>query len=232
MVQAKYDVTNHGAADPRLETEIRADVDAGIGTVERFFGGSYRKPFQVEVFANRASLDEVFKAKWQAPPTEKWMVAAGVADELFLLSPKAWKTEASGHNGDDPQEVRRIVTHELVHVYHGQHNPKPTFDGMDEMAWFIEGLATYVSGQLDGRQLSARQAIQAGKEPKRLADAWTGPYRYGVSGAIVRYIDSRYGRKKLIALLSLTSSAAALKALGVDEATLLRDWKKAESKNK
>ena len=223
--QAKFHVQIHGPADAELAEEISGHVTAGMKTVENFFGQPYLKTIGADVYPTRAGLDEEFKRRWKAPPTEKWMVAAGIADGLFMLSPKAWKTEATGHDRDDPRHVREIVTHELTHVFHGQHNPRPDFDGMDEMAWFIEGLATYVAGQLDGRRLTAKEAIEAGKAPKSLAEAWTGQYRYGVSGSIVRYVDVTYGRPKLIGLLKLTDTASALKALGTDEKTLLRGWK-------
>jgi hypothetical protein len=199
----------------------------GISKVERFFGSSYRKPFGIDVYTSRAGLDEMFKKRWNAPPTEKWMVAAGIAEGLFILSPIVWKTEAEGHKGD-AEDVRRIVTHELVHVYHAQHSPQPEFDGMEKFAWFIEGLATYAAGQLEGRGLTAKQAIQEGKEPKTLAEAWSGNYRYGVSGSIVRYVDETYGRKKVIALLAVTDTRSALKLLGTSESSFLSKWKASE----
>lgn len=225
---APFELKIMGASDPELAKEVGAFVQSGIGTVEKFFGKPFPRRFTVEVFPSRSALDAAFKRKWNAPPTEKWMVAAGVSDALYLLSPKVWKTEAVEHDGDDRSEVRKIITHEITHVYHGQYNPKPDFDGMDEMAWFVEGLATYVRGQLENRGLTAKQAIRSGKDPKKLSEAWTGPYRYGVSGSIVHFVDSRYGRKKVIALLPTTSTRAALDVLGTDEKTLLRDWRASE----
>jgi hypothetical protein len=221
---SRYHLTGHGVTKAEMG-KMRARIDKGVGAVESFFGGSYGKAFAVEVYGDRAGLDGFFKSRWHAPPTEKWMVAAGVAEVLVILAPSAWKAEAAEHNGDDENEVQKIVTHELVHVFHAQQNPRPEFDGMDDFAWFIEGLATFASGQLDGRQLTGKQAIEAGKEPKSLAEAWTGRYRYGVSGSIVRYVDAKYGRSMLVKLLKVTGTSEALKMLGTDEASLLKAWR-------
>lgn len=219
----QFKVVIHGPEDPRLSKEMDEHVRAGVATIEKFFGQPYRKGFNAEVFTNRAALDEFFKKQWQAPPTEKWMVAAGVAEGLYILSPKVWNTEAVGHK-DSPKEVRQIVTHELVHIYHAQQNPKPHFDDMEPMAWFIEGLATYVAGQVEGREGQIRQVLEKGGL-KNLGEAWQGQARYAVSGSIVRFVDVTYGRKKLFGLLKETTTAGALKSLGVDEATLLQRWK-------
>src|SRR6516165_2607432 len=77
------------------------------------------------------------------------MVASGVADRMVILSPRVWKTQAAEHDPADAEHLRDLIAHELVHVYHGQHNPRPDFDGMDDSGWFVEGLAVYVSGQLE-----------------------------------------------------------------------------------
>lgn len=50
----------------------------------------------------------------------------GAAASLYLLSPSRWKTERCGPGGSQA-EVREIVAHELVHVFHGQHAPSPEF---------------------------------------------------------------------------------------------------------
>ena len=88
-----------------------------------------------------------------------------------------------------------------------------------------EGLATYVSGQMDeehkGQDL---EAIKAGKTPAKLVDGWTGRYRYAVSGSLVRYVDHKYGRKTLIKILRLTKQQDVLNALHVSEQKLISDW--------
>ncbi len=214
-------------ADREVVPALEASLRLGRKRVEEFFGRPFAKAFDVEVFAGRAAFDAYFRKRWQLPRTERWMVALGVADKMAVLTPRVWKTEAVEHDPADREHFREIVAHELVHVYHGQHNPTGDFDGMDDLGWFVEGLAVYVSGQLDhGHRDAARKAVASGKDPKRLAKAWSGPYRYGVSGSMVRFIDRRYGRAMVWKLLAETKPDAVLGRLGLSEAEFLRAWRK------
>jgi hypothetical protein len=212
--------------DREITPTLKAHVEAGRKTIETFFGKPFKQSFTVEVLPNRAAFDDYVQRRWKAPKTQKWMVASGVADRMVILSPRVWKTEAVEHNPADDKHIRDLVAHELVHVYHGQFNPRPDFDGMDDLGWFVEGLAVYVSGQLERSHRNAgRDAIAAGKAPTRLADAWSGRYRYGVSGSLVEFIDRRDGRKMIRKLLPAISNDEALKILGTTEAKFLDAWK-------
>src|SRR5262249_22780751 len=116
--------------------------------------------------------------------------------------------------------------HEMTHVFHAQNNPRPDFDGMDDVGWFVEGLAVYVSGQLADKHLAtAKEAVSEGKEPKQLERAWSGRYRYGVCGSIVQDIAATYGRKQLDPMLKGTSETELLKMLGATEPELLARWR-------
>src|SRR6185369_4777733 len=126
-----------------------AAIEAAGKDVAAFFGRPYPASFDVRTFRDRASLDSFVAQRWKMPPTQCWMVAMGSGPILVLLDPAAWGTQACEHDGSDPRHVRQIITHELVHVFHGQHCPQQEFDGMDDMGWFVEGLAILASGQLD-----------------------------------------------------------------------------------
>jgi hypothetical protein len=173
-------------------------------------------------------LTEAWRRDWNAPDFESqcWMVASGTASKLMLLSPRTWRTEAGEHNPDDTPDTQFVITHEMVHVFHGQHNRNPNFYGMDDVGWFVEGLATYASGQLEGGKLAAaREAIEKGKEPKELEKAWSGKYRYGVSGSIVKYMDKKFGRRTLLKMLKGTSEKELLGMLNMSEEDFLSGWK-------
>ena len=153
------------------------------------------------------------------------MVATGVADGLAVLDPAVWKTEACEHDGSNAEQVQRIITHELFHVFHGQKNPTRDFTGMDDVGWFCEGLACYASGQLDHEHLGRDiEAVRSGAAPKSLATAWSGKYRYAVCGSLVRYVDKRFGRETLLRLLAATKPAEFDAILGIPGDKLLADW--------
>ncbi len=212
--------------DRSLAGPLRDHLCDGIRSVESFFGIPFERPFVVEVFPDRSAFDGFFRTRWGIEKTEAWMVAAGVADRLVLLSPAAWRAEAVEHDPEDAEHVRDLLTHELVHVYHGQKNPRPDFDGLDEIGWFVEGLATYASGQLEhSHRSAAKEAIEAGRAPLRLGDAWSGRERYGVSGSLVEFVDLEYGRGTIVALLGATSQSEILRALELTEEDLLAAWR-------
>jgi hypothetical protein len=200
----------------------------GHRTITDFFHRSFPQRFTVRIYPDRAALTAYWRTAWGIPDLqpERWMVASGTATMLTLLSPAVWKTEAEEHDPADTTHVQRLLTHEMVHVFHAQNNPHPDFDGMDAVAWFVEGLAVFVSGQLAEKNLAtAKEAIAQGKEPRELSRAWSGRYRYGVSGSIVEYIAAAYGRKKLDAMLKGTSQAELLKTVGLTEQQLLEQWR-------
>lgn len=197
-----------------------------VAEVERSFGQPFLEPFEVVILADRAAFDASFPPEWGLGKTECWMVAAGVADSLRLLSPRVWKSEACEHDPADALHVQNLLADETVHVYHGQRNPSPDFTGVVGIDWFVEGLATYASGQLESGELApAREAIESGKGPAALGQAWSGKYRYGVAGSLVAFLDHRLGRARLFDLLAATSQEELLALIGMDEQELLASWR-------
>jgi hypothetical protein len=208
------------------DIDLSAMVTKGQRKVEAFFHLRFSEAIHLTVASNRADFNKAFPAAWGMSQTECWMVGVGVADFLILLSPSAWKVEACDHDPKDSGEVQRIITHELVHVFHGQHNPSRDFTGADDIGWFVEGLGVLASGQLDRqRLLKTADAVRAGDVPKALSDAWSGPNRYGRAGSIVQYLDVKYGRHTLIALLPVVKQSDLLARLEISEDQLLLDWK-------
>jgi hypothetical protein len=216
----------HVEQDKDVAASLRPYIQQGQQKVEGFFGQPFKKAFEVELVPDRAAFDEYFRKRWRVPKTEAWMVASGVADRMVILSPRVWKTQATEHDPADAEHIRELIAHELVHVYHGQHNPRPDFDGMDDIGWFVEGLAVYVSGQLErSHHTAARDALKGGKAPSRLADAWSGRYRYGVSGSMVEFVERRHGREAIKSLLAVVTNEAAMTRLNTAEHEFLEAWK-------
>jgi len=204
-------------------------TDAGIDAVYNFFGGNYKNRFDIYIHPHRSSLDSMWQHNWQMPDfkSECWMVASGTATQLDVLSPIVWADEACEHDPADQTETQRIITHELVHVYHGQQNVSPDFSEVYQIDWFVEGLATYASGQCDASKINAvKMAIMENKIPTSLDNFWTGNLRYALSGSVVLYIDKTFGRDKLIALLPFNKKEDILNTLGTNEEKLLEGWRR------
>lgn len=203
-------------------------MDAGIGTVEKFTGHSFPRHFELYIHPSRQSLDQQWQKDWKMPDfkSECWMVASGVASKLDLISPKIWDRESCEHSYADTIKTQQLITHELFHVYHGQLNGSPDFSETAGLDWFVEGFATYASGQCDSKRLAeVKNAIEADTVLLSLDNFWKGKLKYGQSGSIVKYIDQHYGRKKLMAALPFTKKEEVLKSLSVTENDLLAAWK-------
>jgi hypothetical protein len=104
-------------------------LEKGAQSTEQFFGAPFKKNFGVFVYPTRNDLDSQWQKDWNMPQfkSECWMVASGVAAKLDMISPAVWSKEACEHSYADTVKTQRLITHELVHVYHGQSNASPDF---------------------------------------------------------------------------------------------------------
>jgi hypothetical protein len=211
--------------DEKLRPTMERHVVDGVRKIEEFFGKPFPKPYRLELLPGRAAFDKVLKDRFSEESPGPWAIGAATSDCLYMITPRVWRTEAAEHDPDNHEHIRRIIAHELTHTYHAQVSPAKDFEGMEDLAWLSEGLAAHVSGQMDeeyaGREVTA---VNAGRVPKSLATAWSGRDRYPICGSIVRYVEKRYGRPKLIELLKMTKETDILKALDTTESKLLKDW--------
>ena len=227
IVEKEYTL-HYTKADKDKIISIDDKLQSGFNHIVDFFHHSFLNRFDVYVFPNRTLMDKQWRKDWGDSTfhSECWMIASGVGHRLDILSPNVWTKEACDHNANDSTEIRQVIWHELVHVYHGQYNPDHTFNYIEKLDWLVEGAATFVSGQLDAKRTQRiKQIIAENKAPLTLDNFWKGQEKYGLSGSMVAYIDNKYGRNKLFELLTQTSKAAALKLLAVSEKQLLADWK-------
>jgi hypothetical protein len=218
----------YNARDRENKKEYMALLESGKREVQTFFNSNFRNSFDVYIHPNRHSLDSAWQSDWKIADfkSECWMVASGIAAKLDIVSPKRWEKEACEHNYFQTEKTQQLITHELIHVFHGQLNASPDFSDVDGLDWFVEGLATYASGQCDSLRIAqVRGAIADGKIPNSLDDFWTGKLKYGLAGSVVMFIDERYGRKILIDLLPFNKKTDLLAALKISESELIREWK-------
>ncbi len=228
VVKFKNYTINYTDSDAGNFMTLKSYLDRGIDSVENFFGSPYPDVFSVFVYPNRASLDQHWQRDWGVPgfKSQCWMVASGVAERLDILSPSVWLSQACEHDPGNKKETQDLITHELVHVYHGQNNPHPNFADMDDIGWFVEGLAVFVSGQLNKERIDrAKNVLHKGEDPKELKSLWGSKNKYGFSGLMVKYIFLKYGKQKLISLLPQTTEKGILSALNITASKLLKDWR-------
>ena len=215
------------AEDVKSRDEYSKILNVGIQKTESFFGSKYKDKFDIYIHPNRKSLDSTWQKDWNMPTfkSECWMVASGVGKKLDVISPKAWDKEACDHKYSDTKATEQLLWHELVHVFHGQFNASPDFSDVENIDWFVEGLATYASGQLDSARIAdVKKLVGENKVPAGLDNFWTGKSKYGLSGSVVMFLDKKYGRAKLKALLPFNKKKEILQHLNITEEEILQEW--------
>lgn len=215
-------------ADKKNISEYKAYFEVGKKTVEAFFQGSFRMNFSIYIHPSRLSLDSAWQNDWGMPEfnSQCWMVASGVAQRLDIISPKKWDDLSCEHIYSDSTATQYLITHELVHVFHGQQNISPDFSDITNLDWFVEGLAVYASGQCDSTRIEeVKKFLTENNIPSGLNEMWSGKLKYGLSGTGVMYLDKQYGREIIISLLKLNRLEELLDALDITEAELLTAWK-------
>jgi len=219
---------HYNSIDSLQAEEITLWLNQGQKIINKFFNNKFKNEFDVYIFSDRDSLDKQWQKDWNMPgfKSQCWMVGSGIAHRLDLLSPRVWDTQACEHDNKDTIAVKKLIIHELVHVYHGQNNPSPTFENIENLDWFVEGIAVYASGQLnDERYQRTQNYILNEKGPSTLAEIWKGEHKYGLAGSIVKYLDQKYGREILIKLLKTTKATEILNILNISEDELIKGWK-------
>lgn len=215
---------------PAISPDLKPLLNLAAKTVEQFFGDPIAQPYETHVFTDRAEMSAFAAAKWKMSELPCWAVAMGTGSTFALLAPQSWAKEACDHDAADAVATERLITHELVHVYHGQHRADAEFNQADDVGWFVEGLAVLASGQLDDQRIrQAADAIRGDAGPKKLVDGWSGNARYGIAGTMVRLVDQRLGRAKLKTLLAASNNATILAALGMTEEEFLAAWRQSLS---
>lgn len=226
---------HYTAADRAHKAEYLQLLDKGIHNAEVFFHSSYSKHFDVFIQPNRASFDRAYQSIYHQPGfrSECWLVATGDGYRISIIAPRTWDKEPCTTRYTDYADrakTQKLITHELIHVYHGQLNTDPDLTGKNGTDWFIEGLAFYASGQLGTQEQKAvRQAMLKKQVPKTLDALSAYPdvnLRYALWGSLVRYIDQRYGRAKLQSMLVYDQRKQLLAALKTTEQQLMIDWQK------
>ncbi len=220
-------VLHYTTADSALSNNLFVNLIDASNKVIHYFGKPCNK-FDVYLFPSRKKLDEQWSKDWGVPgfKSECWMVASGVAHRLDILSPRVWETEACEHDAENQIHIQEIVVHELTHVFHGQQNPNPDFAGMDDIGWFVEGIAVLTAGQLNAEKIKQlKEAYESNKLPANLESGWSGKYRYSVSGSMVKFIEEKWGKEKLITLLKFTNEKEILNELNISEDKFLEEWK-------
>ena len=140
---------------------------------------------RVFILPDRATMNEL-KGR-EVPP---WIVAWTGKTDIYILEPESYG-KSSGHTYT-PENYLQTLKHELVHCFT---NVVTGF--AQEPLWLIEGLAIYLSGQLNQKKRpeKLRRFLQQQKDHR------DDPNIYAESGFAVEFLIEKYGQEKLLTLL-------------------------------
>ena len=225
--QKKYTL-HFDQIDSYYAKQIEVWLDEGQNSLIDLFKADFKKEFDVHVFQDRNALDQQWQVDWNMPDfkSQCWMVASGIGHRLDILSPRVWKEQACEHDVNDTVATKKIIIHEMIHVYHGQYNPSPDFADVENIDWFVEGVAVYLSGQLDTIRFNdTRDLLLENEGPALLSEIWKGQYRYGLAGSMVKHLHDNFGIESVQTLFGFTSADQILESLETTEAELISAWK-------
>jgi hypothetical protein len=166
------------------DPEFDSFVNKCIEELNPFFGikWTFNKP-SVFIVPNRTIINEL-----KGEETKDWLVGWSQGKDLFLLDKENFETE-SRHKYSE-EEYGLLVKHELIHCF-----CNILFPGFSKPWWLREGLAIYLSGQLEKR-------IRPEKMKKCLSYFEEGGSGlYSESGFIVKDLIEKHGKEKILELV-------------------------------
>ena len=207
-------------ADPAYRQAALAIVEQTIDQLGQQLNVTIQGPVRVVLYPSAQALASAL------PPASAEWVGGMALPELQLI--------LGGVPAGNMQELRRILTHEVVHLAVAQltENPYNT-----PPPWLDEGLATFFQQPQDARfPPLLRQAVQRGQliplqalNSSFPADPTAALLSYAESESVVQYIMRTYGGARLGVLLrsfqqGVTYDEAVQQSLGVTIDQLDQAW--------
>lgn len=158
-------------------------------------------------------------------PSNPGRVAQPQKTDIVFLSPSAYHQHST--YSYDAAEYRRLVVHELVHVFEEHLSP----DIEAAPRWWSEGLAAYLSGQwrhadqfrfrqpvLDGIELGRVPSISEIQADVQLCYAW--------GWTIIMFIEKVYGSDTVARIVKECRDGDVLATLGEDPRVFEKEWQR------
>jgi hypothetical protein len=191
-----------------------------------FLGLTFPRTVTLVFYPDRPTFEAFWRDSVPGFQPQCWMIGRTIGSRIDILSPRTWPTQSCGHAGND-FEVDQVIAHELVHALHAQVNAQPDVNIAADTKWFNEGVAVFVSGQLDvASRARVADSVRAGYTPARLAAVLQHADGYALAGSMVAYVDATRGRATTRRMLSLTTTAAMTAEIGLaTESEFVAAWR-------
>jgi len=155
-------------------------------------------------------------------PSDPGRIAQPQKTDIIFLSPSAYELHSIYKY--DPAEYKRLVFHELTHVFEEYLTP----DIETTQTWWSEGLAVYLSKQwnesefkepvLKGIQEKLIPDIDVIKNNTKLSYIW--------GWTIVMFIENTYGKEMILKIIKECNNGNVFEILTEEDDDFEKKWKK------
>ena len=203
-----------------------ATLSDALPAITNYFriSGSFPK-VRVVIVIHRSEFDRLVRDFLQVEielPSHPARIAQPQRTDMVVLSPSAY--EAHSIFKYNPDEFRRLLIHELVHMVEEFLSP----DIETIPRWWSEGLAVYLSGQwiyedefrkaaIDGVSQKDVPGFRQIEEERQLAYDW--------GWTIVRFVESEYGSDMVLRIVKECADGQVFTVMGGETENLERQWR-------
>lgn len=118
---------------------------------------TFEESVNIKLFDDLETFREACSEIWKDKIIPKWLCGVSFRnngkDYIYTLSLDEYK-KTDGHNNCTLENLKRLIIHEFVHTCHGK------YSNIKLPIWLGEGLATFLSHQYDGIELSFDASLE------------------------------------------------------------------------
>ena len=194
--------------DRDLVEIVISNLDHGVRRIEELFSTKAESPFlNVFICPSRSIFDD-FVQVITTVPTSAGRIGQPQGHDLYILSPKSYRSDAPFYGRDqppfyDPVDFRRILVHELVHVWEELSSPREAMEVGED--WFSEGMAMYIAEHnREARfEIELRADFSRGIIPK--PEELSGDREYSWGCVLFEFLLEKVGPKPLLEMITKTT---------------------------
>ncbi len=218
----------YAGADHRYAKETLAVLTEAYAFLKEYFHTAelFPTPIRAIMVPTRSEYDRLVVDLLGVDievPSNPGRVAQPQQTDIVFLSPSAYRQHSTySYNAD---EYRRLVYHELVHVF--EEHLSPDIEAVPR--WWSEGLAAYLSGQWKHEdQFQFRQPVTEGIRVRRVPGIneieQDVQLCYAWGWTVVMFIDKACGKDTIVRIVKECDNGDVIATLGKDPAAFEQRW--------
>ena len=205
--------------DTDVVETIVSNLDYGIRRIEELFSTEAEIPFLNLFLCPSRLIFNYFLRPWRIALPGTGSIGTAQGHDLYILSPKCYRSDAPYYGRDkspyyDVVDFKRIVVHELVHLWEELSSPREAMELGDD--WFSEGMAMYASEwyREPREELRLKADYAQGIIPK--PEELSGNRNYTWGCVLFEFLLREVGPKRLLDMIKETNHKNIIALLGLE----------------